>query len=115
MNASKLFQKELNKISSKFENYNHDDKINLLLDEFNKANDVFGDMMTIKLNDLLDQEQVKLADAIYNGAEDDENDEDIEDDNDEQLEFDLEADGEPESEESDEVEEPEEDDEAEQN
>ena len=38
MNASKLFQKELNKISSKFENYNQDDKINLLLDEFNKAN-----------------------------------------------------------------------------
>tara|TARA_B100000902_G_C27321435_1_gene924877 strand:- start:7174 stop:8847 length:1674 start_codon:yes stop_codon:yes gene_type:complete len=38
MNASKLFQKELNKISSKFENYNHDDKLNLLLDEFNKAN-----------------------------------------------------------------------------
>ena len=38
MNASKLFQKELNKISSKFENYAHDDKINLLLDEFNKAN-----------------------------------------------------------------------------
>ena len=27
MNASKLFQKELNKISSKFENYNQDDKI----------------------------------------------------------------------------------------
>ena len=50
-----------------------------MANEFNKANDVFGDMMTIKLNDLLDQEQVKLADAIYNGAEDDENDEDIED------------------------------------
>jgi hypothetical protein len=86
-----------------------------MANEFNKANDVFGDMMTIKLNDLLDQEQVRLADTIYNGAEDDENDEDIEDEDDEQLEFDLETDGEPESEESDEVEEPEEDVEAEQN
>lgn len=38
MNASKLFQKELNKITSKFESYNNDDKVNLLLDEFNKAN-----------------------------------------------------------------------------
>ena len=38
MNASKLFQKELNKITSKFQTYDNDDKINLLLDEFNKAN-----------------------------------------------------------------------------
>lgn len=38
MNASKLFQKELNKITSKYETYDNDDKINLLLDEFNKAN-----------------------------------------------------------------------------
>ena len=38
MNASKLFQKELNRISTKYETYDNDDKINLLLDEFNKAN-----------------------------------------------------------------------------
>lgn len=38
MNASKLFQKELNKITSKFEKYEESDKINFLLDEFNKAN-----------------------------------------------------------------------------
>lgn len=38
MNASKLFQKELNKVTAKFETYDDDDKINLLLDEFNKAN-----------------------------------------------------------------------------
>lgn len=37
-NASNLFQKELQKISNRFENYAEDDKINLLLDEFNKAN-----------------------------------------------------------------------------
>ena len=38
MNASKLFQRELNKITSKFKDYEEDDKINLILDEFNKAN-----------------------------------------------------------------------------
>lgn len=37
-NASNLFQKELKKISSKFASYNEQDKINVLLDEFNKAN-----------------------------------------------------------------------------
>jgi len=37
-NASSLFQKELNLISKKFESYTENDKINLILDEFNKAN-----------------------------------------------------------------------------
>lgn len=37
-NASNLFQKELNKITNKYENMDMTDKINLLLDEFNKAN-----------------------------------------------------------------------------
>jgi DNA topoisomerase-1 len=37
-NASSLFQKELNKISSKYETYEEVDKINILLDEYNKAN-----------------------------------------------------------------------------
>jgi DNA topoisomerase-1 len=37
-NASALFQKELTKISNKFDTYQEDDKINVLLDEFNKAN-----------------------------------------------------------------------------
>lgn len=38
MNASRLFQKELNKISLKFNSYDKEDKINLILDGFNKAN-----------------------------------------------------------------------------
>ena len=38
MIASRLFQKELNKISLKYEGYEKDDVKNLLLDEFNKAN-----------------------------------------------------------------------------
>lgn len=37
-NASNLFQKELKKISKKYDSYNENDKINILLDEFNKAN-----------------------------------------------------------------------------
>jgi len=37
-NASHLFQKELDKISKKYDTYEEDDKINILLDEFNKAN-----------------------------------------------------------------------------
>jgi DNA topoisomerase-1 len=39
MNASKLFQKEINKINNKFQNESDDsNKINLILNEFNKAN-----------------------------------------------------------------------------
>jgi DNA topoisomerase-1 len=37
-NASYFFQKELDKVSSRYDNYNESDKINILLDEFNKAN-----------------------------------------------------------------------------
>lgn len=37
-NASALFQKELKKISNKYTAYEEADKINVLLDEFNKAN-----------------------------------------------------------------------------
>ena len=44
---------------------------NALDQDYNNANKVFGDIMTIKMNDLLDQEQTKLADAIYNGVQPD--------------------------------------------
>ena len=37
-NASYLFQKELKKISKNFNSYDEPDKVNVLLDEFNKAN-----------------------------------------------------------------------------
>ena len=71
--------------------------------EYTRANDIFKDVMTIKLNDLLDQEEVRIADQMFNGVVD----EDFEDD-DEQLELDLEAESESESEESDDEEEHEE-------
>ena len=44
--------------------------------DYNKANEVFGNVMTIKMNDVLDQAKTKIAVQIYNG---DPEDEDIED------------------------------------
>lgn len=40
-----------------------------LAQDFNKANKIFGDLMGTKIQDALDQEKIKLADQIYNGAE----------------------------------------------
>ena len=70
--------------------------------DYNKANKTFGDMMTVKLDDLLDQEKVRLADQIFNGAPDVDNDADDMGDEDgiDQLELDLEAEGEFEADES---------------
>ena len=53
--------------------------------DYNKANKVFGDVMGVRINDVLDQEKIKLADQLYNGVEPEE-DEQVED---EQLELDL--------------------------
>lgn len=68
--------------------------------DFNNANKTFADIMTIKMDDLLDQEKIRLADQIYNGVEpDDENEDDVvgDEDGDDQLELDLDAEGESES------------------
>tara|TARA_Y100001937_G_scaffold122485_1_gene183302 strand:- start:425 stop:778 length:354 start_codon:yes stop_codon:yes gene_type:complete len=65
--------------------------------DYNKANKVFGDVMGVRINDILDQEKVKLADQIYNGVEPQEEEDD------EQLELDL-ANGEETDEEDHEVE-----------
>ena len=81
------------------------DMIQHALDQnFNKANDVFNSMMTVKMSDLLDQEKINMADQIYNGVEPDE-----EEDGD-QLELDLETeDDDEEDSEWDDEEEPEDD------
>ena len=54
--------------------------------DYNKANKIFSDVISVKLNDVLDQEKIKLADQLYNGkpaeADDTEGDED-------QFELDL--------------------------
>ena len=86
------------------------DMINHAMDqEFSQANNIFSDMMTVKLNDVLDQEKIRLADQIFNGGGDEEADT-----NDDQLELDLETESESEEgeqgeEETDEVEEDEDD------
>ena len=67
--------------------------------DYNKANKVFGDMMGVKVNDLLDQEKIKLADQIFNDVEPEEDDEEDDEDN-TQGELDLETEGEFESDES---------------
>ena len=56
--------------------------------DWNKANKIFGDMMSAKVQDVLDQEKIRLADQIYNGAEEELEDE-VEDIDDEQLELEL--------------------------
>ena len=62
-----------------------------LAQDYNKANEVFGTVMTTKLADVLDQTKVKIAGQIYNGDPEDE--EDIEDEE--------EVEGEEETEETD--------------
>lgn len=75
---------------------------NALDQDYNKASKAFGDIMTVKLSDVLDQETIRLSNGIYNGVEeDDEEDDELGDENDDQLELDLEAEGESESEEPD--------------
>ena len=44
--------------------------------DYNKANEIFGNIMSVKMNDILDQTKAKLAGQIYN---DDPEDEEIED------------------------------------
>ena len=64
---------------------------NALDQDFNKANKIFSDVMTVKVQDVLDQEKIKLADNIYNGVEEieDDDEEEVEVDDD-QLELELE-------------------------
>ena len=47
--------------------------------DYNKANDTFGEIMSIKMTDLINQEEIKVANSIYNGVEDtDDEDEEAE-------------------------------------
>jgi len=66
--------------------------------DYNNANKIFGEVMTIKMSDLLDQEKVKMADQVYNGVEE-EPEEDPELNDEEEAEEDLEAEEESEDEE----------------
>jgi len=82
------------------------DLIKASLDQdYNHANKIFGEVMTIKMSDLLDQEKVRMADQVYNGVEEEEEAEPEED-----LEDNEESEGEEgEDEDEDEAEEDDED------
>tara|TARA_A100001391_G_C4938608_1_gene243894 strand:- start:87 stop:470 length:384 start_codon:yes stop_codon:yes gene_type:complete len=54
--------------------------------DYNKANKIFSDVISVKLNDVLDQEKIKLADQLYNGQPAEEDDTERDED---QLELDL--------------------------
>ena len=57
--------------------------------DFNKANAAFGEVMTIKLDDLLTQEKANIAGTIYNDDDDELEDEDDElEDDDEDIDED---------------------------
>jgi len=78
--------------------------------DYNHANKIFGEVMTIKMSDLLDQEKVKLADQIYNQVPEEEKTDDVIDDDETDIEDeDIEDEDLEDDEESDEVEESEED------
>lgn len=67
------------------------DMIQHALDQnFNKANEVFGEIMSVKISDVLDQEKINIASQIYNGVDP----EDPEDPEDEDIDQDDELDNE---------------------
>ena len=65
--------------------------------DYNNANKIFGEVMTVKMTDLLDQEKVRMADQVYNGVEE-EPEEDPELNDPEETEEDSEAEEETEEE-----------------
>ena len=61
------------------------DLVQAALDQnFNKANEVFSDLMGAKVSDVLDQQKIAMADQIFNGAEPEEDDYEVSDDDVEQ-------------------------------
>jgi len=81
---------------------------NALDQDYNKAGKIFDNLMSVKLNDVLDAEKIRLADQIYNGEDQDDGDEEdiMGDEDDDQLDLDLDAeDGVEEEEVEDELEE----------
>lgn len=69
-----------------------------LAKDYNKANEIFGSAISVKLSDVMDQERIKVSGVIFNGDEEDEDDmeddEDVSDDDDNVEDPDLEDDSE---------------------
>ena len=65
--------------------------------DFNAANTIFSELMSDRVNGLMDAEKVKIADQVFNGANPDE-DPEIDDVEEEDLEDDVDPDIEEEEE-----------------
>ena len=76
--------------------------------DYNHANKIFGEVMTIKMSDLLDQEKIRMADQVYNGVPEEEEvepeEEDLEATEEDEEEEEEEATEEDEEEEEEEIE-----------
>ena len=73
--------------------------------DYNHANKIFGEVMTIKMSDLLDQEKIRMADQVYNGVPEEEEVEPEEEDLEATEEEEEEEETDPEEEEEEEEEE----------
>ena len=74
-----------------------------LAQDYNKANEIFGNVITTKLSDVLDQEKIKLAGQIYNdepAEEEEPEEEDFEEDESDEDEEESEEESEEDEEES---------------
>jgi len=58
--------------------------------DYNKANELFGDILGQKLDIALEQEKIKMADLVYNGDEEEEEEEETEMDTEELEELEME-------------------------
>tara|TARA_B100000989_G_C19443906_1_gene428607 strand:- start:147 stop:467 length:321 start_codon:yes stop_codon:yes gene_type:complete len=70
--------------------------------DYNHANKIFGEVMTIKMSDLLDQEKIRMADQVYNGVPEEEEVEPEEEDLEATEEEEEEDEADPEEEEEEE-------------
>ena len=67
-----------------------EDLVQAAMDQnFNKANEVFGELMGVKVADALDQEKIAVANAIYNPTEEDDADDEDLDLTDDEIEAEL--------------------------
>ena len=94
MTVSEVEAQEAENAVSEPNEYIKDLIANALEQDYNGANKIFGDVMTVRQNDLLDQEKIKLADQLFNGAEEDDDadeDDELGDEDDDQLELELDS------------------------
>jgi hypothetical protein len=55
------------------------------MQDFTNASPVFGELMSSKLADALDQAKIKIANEVFNAGDDDDEDEDLEELSDEEI------------------------------